>query len=598
MSKVHKKLAVVQETSHKVAELADAETTPRKGLLIVGMHRSGTSLLSAIMSQLGATPPKSLIPPSESNESGYWESARLCNLHDQFLGSIQSRWNDILPLTEDLFKSPQAQDFVTIIEEAVQTEFEDSKFFCIKDPRIARLLPLWLAAFARMEVEPLVLFPFRNPLEVAASLKKRNGISLSKSQILWLRHVLEAEQFSRAYPRSFLAYDDLLSDWRGIVAKVGNDLAIEWPHLSPTVVARVDELVSWEKRHHVVLHTEIHAHPALSIWVKEAYRELGRATAGHEEKLPGVVDRIALQIQAADRAYGPIVASLELETNELRERETRIRGDLDAKNRSLEDLDAFRDEVEKLRSDLDTAQQARDQLMVKIDRLGQEAKQNEEDRTEAECAQAAAEAVLYEQRARIDLLSQRTSVLHDAIAEDKAALEKERGRFREAVELRIQAEKSLAHERGRLDQQSEFIARLEQELVVSRTAQSNNERVKERRRWLAPLRLLRYLTGRYSAERRRLRRHVAQITESGIFDTEWYLAQYPDVAEAGTDPVVHYLCFGASEGRDPSPLFDTDWYLTQYPDVARAGINPLVHYLCSGASEGRDPNRGASAGKE
>ena len=58
-----------------------------------------------------------------------------------------------------------------------------------------------------------------------------------------------------------------------------------------------------------------------------------------------------------------------------------------------------------------------------------------------------------------------------------------------------------------------------------------------------------------------------------LFDTDWYLAQNPDVAEAGMNPAVHYLRFGATEGRDPNPLFDTDWYLARNLDVAEAGLN-------------------------
>jgi hypothetical protein len=84
------------------------------------------------------------------------------------------------------------------------------------------------------------------------------------------------------------------------------------------------------------------------------------------------------------------------------------------------------------------------------------------------------------------------------------------------------------------------------------------------------------------------------IGRSGLFDTDWYLAQNPDVAAAGINPLVHYLRHGAAEGRDPNPLFDTDWYLAQNPDVAAAGINPLVHYLRHGAAEGRDPIRAAA----
>ena len=72
-----------------------------------------------------------------------------------------------------------------------------------------------------------------------------------------------------------------------------------------------------------------------------------------------------------------------------------------------------------------------------------------------------------------------------------------------------------------------------------------------------------------------------------MFSNSWYLEQYPDVADTGENPLLHYLSHGASEGRDPHPLFNSDWYLAQNPDVVDAGINPLLHYLSNGASEGR-----------
>jgi len=75
-----------------------------------------------------------------------------------------------------------------------------------------------------------------------------------------------------------------------------------------------------------------------------------------------------------------------------------------------------------------------------------------------------------------------------------------------------------------------------------------------------------------------------------LFDTAWYLDQNPDIAQAGGDPLQHYLEYGAWEMRNPNPLFDSDWYLAVNPDVAQVGINPLVHYLTVGAAENRDPH--------
>ena len=82
-------------------------------------------------------------------------------------------------------------------------------------------------------------------------------------------------------------------------------------------------------------------------------------------------------------------------------------------------------------------------------------------------------------------------------------------------------------------------------------------------------------------------RQAYDIRRSGLFDTGWYLERYSDVAEAGIDPVVHYVRFGAKEGRDPAPWFSTSAYLQANPDVAASGVNPFYHYIRHGVAEGR-----------
>jgi len=80
---------------------------------------------------------------------------------------------------------------------------------------------------------------------------------------------------------------------------------------------------------------------------------------------------------------------------------------------------------------------------------------------------------------------------------------------------------------------------------------------------------------------------AAEIVASGLFDPDWYLAQYPDVAEAGWNPAIHYVRLGPAQGRQPGPDFDAVWYLQRYKDVATAGAHPLLHYLRHGKPEGR-----------
>jgi len=80
---------------------------------------------------------------------------------------------------------------------------------------------------------------------------------------------------------------------------------------------------------------------------------------------------------------------------------------------------------------------------------------------------------------------------------------------------------------------------------------------------------------------------ISLVRSSGLFDETWYLAKYPDVAEAKIDPCKHYLLYGGVEGRDPGPKFSGRWYLDNNIDVNNSHVNPLLHYIKHGEKEGR-----------
>src|SRR5262249_18464449 len=75
-----------------------------------------------------------------------------------------------------------------------------------------------------------------------------------------------------------------------------------------------------------------------------------------------------------------------------------------------------------------------------------------------------------------------------------------------------------------------------------------------------------------------------------LFDGAWYLQRNTDVADAGDNPLIHYMNAGFAEGRDPHPLFDSDWYLQQYSSDIPKGMDPLTHFLWHGGFEGYNPN--------
>ncbi|WP_158744562.1 glycosyltransferase [Acidisphaera sp. L21] len=82
-------------------------------------------------------------------------------------------------------------------------------------------------------------------------------------------------------------------------------------------------------------------------------------------------------------------------------------------------------------------------------------------------------------------------------------------------------------------------------------------------------------------------RDIGLIKASDMFDADFYLAEHPDLKEAGVDPERHYVECGFREGRRPSAIFDSACYLDENLDVAAAGLNPVLHWITNGRREGR-----------
>jgi O-antigen biosynthesis protein len=95
--------------------------------------------------------------------------------------------------------------------------------------------------------------------------------------------------------------------------------------------------------------------------------------------------------------------------------------------------------------------------------------------------------------------------------------------------------------------------------------------------WRSVSQFASWLFRRPSRERFRLGTTYLALRAARVFDDAFYLAKYPDVAEAHLNPLMHYIEHGAREGRDPHPLFDTSRYTLEHPDVLATGENPLLH---------------------
>ena len=198
----------------------------RQAIIVLGMHRSGTSALTGALGLLGIRLPAQQMAPLPENPKGFFESERITAIDDRVLAALGTTWSGVDRIPAEWFRSAPAASFREELAAALEADYDDAALFVLKDPRMCRLLPLWRQVFARVGVEPCFAITIRHPLDVAHSLEKRNGLPLAHGCILWLSHLLEAERETRGLPRVFVRYEDLLGEPALTAKRIGIELGL------------------------------------------------------------------------------------------------------------------------------------------------------------------------------------------------------------------------------------------------------------------------------------------------------------------------------------------------------------------------------------
>ncbi|MBU1692061.1 MAG: sulfotransferase [Gammaproteobacteria bacterium] len=293
---------------------------PSQAIFVLGMHRSGTSALTGVLSLLGADPGPSLMPSHESiNPKGFWEHEDIVAIHDRLLEALGSFWHDERDLPENWWQFPVVILFRREVIEVLRRDFGQSPLWIVKDPRMCRLLPLWLDILHEVGCAPYFVIGLRSPFEVARSLERRDGFSEAKSCLLWLEYLLEAERWSRAYPRVVVTYDQLLADWQATSRQIAEGLGLSWQSRVEDVAARINAFLEPTLRHHHAL--EQPARPILlAKLADEAYRT---AINTPPDQLDNALASIGEEVAQASRLIAPWVTQIVAMSKLLREHQER-----------------------------------------------------------------------------------------------------------------------------------------------------------------------------------------------------------------------------------------------------------------------------------
>jgi hypothetical protein len=238
-------------------------------VLVLGMHRSGTSSLTALINRLGVTvgPEDELVQADKANERGYWESSRLTDFQELLLRQLGGSWHSPPPLEGSWQRSPRLLRQVGRGRRIFKRIYGDSDVWAWKDPRTALTLPFWRRAL-RPRVLAIVIH--RNPLEVARSLAARDHLSKEASLALWERYNRELIANARGFPALVVAYEQLVRNPVDVTMKTHAFLKAHGVNVSMISEQSVIGLIDAKLRHTAYTDEDIRS----DLVVTPAQREL------------------------------------------------------------------------------------------------------------------------------------------------------------------------------------------------------------------------------------------------------------------------------------------------------------------------------------
>jgi len=589
-------------------------------LIVLGMHRSGTSVLTRLLNLMGAYVGSegSSTGANDENPKGFWERRDVRSLNDFVLHSMGCEWNRISQFRIDDVPDEVISEFTKLAHGLVM-EMDAHRPWVIKEPRISLLLPLWL----RVLEAPVCVGILRSPIEVASSLHKRNGIPLEVGLLLWEKYVCSAMTASEQLPQITVSHRQLVTQPVASVRELAAQLEAEGVTGLRVPAAReieafVEHDLYRERDSRLDLLQYLHA-PQVALFDRLLQGKClpsecdGALEGSHDEVLAAYEQRLPPMDANPKRDLALFsnsvvrekIAGLDKMAGSTRRELEEIKRGLQKTNSELAKRDGqmiqMCADMTSLARGLEHSlqeSQARERVLAQ---KFEETKRRSEDESQE----------LMSARQKMEKMGSELNLLRGANAAAELRISE---RFRETGQLTrviVNLRKELdAAKTGRMAVET-TVKILEKKLrAKDLETRSTISRLKECQQDLDRHKeLLKQVTSSFAwrmitpvraisniyREKRTGHKKEADINlairNSGLFDAEWYANRYPDVVREGIDPVEHYLLHGASEGRNPSSAFDTLFYLKNNPDVAKSGMNPLLHFIWHGRTEGRSATR-------
>lgn len=508
----------------EIIEPEKGALTPRL-IVVLGMHRSGTSAVTRALQVLGVHLGDHLMPPVENNnDKGFWEDLDINALNMELLNVLNNDWHNLTPITPQNFEVLRQKGFYIKALELLRQKIRHAGIFGIKDPRVAKLLPFWQEVFAHSGYRVSYVLTIRNPLSVAQSLAKRDGMAPEKSYLLWLEHVLNSLFWTAGTQRVMVDYDRLMQAPVQELKRMseGLELPIDETELQVYTTKFLDQAL----QHNLYTAAALSLDEACPPLVQEIFMKLTAIASNQDSSFDqSLLDQMPLWKNEHDR-----LVTLLRYTDDLQARIT--------------------DEA------------------LSISKLEQQVAHLNQLITERDGRIGSLNQAMAERDGQITNLSQNLADRENRINNLNHALAERDNRINDLNIALAQHNETLIERDDRIDELNQRITDKDNRIEsLKRNLKNYDHQITELRdstswRLTSPLRflslLLRGKLGNTNAIRSRpvslmkrvlSRQKINQENLPEGFDPENYLKLNPDLIKAGADPITHYLRHGRHEGR-------------------------------------------------
>ena len=534
-------------------------------VVVLGMHRSGTSAIANAISEMGYYLGEDLLVKDKNNEKGYFENTDIVLLNSMICASNGENWDCVTGINYnfDNMKSAFFDKALNIMKELL----ENNDSIAIKDPRICKTLPVWQEVFRFLDMDVKYVYVYRNPMSAAGSLNKRDGMDINIAEKLWFHYNYRALEHvdSEIYKINF---DKLIEN----PDEELNDLSLYLRNSE----FKQRNIIDKKLRHNSKKDKDTYSY----IYANNLYKKLNSVDPIIRK---AVINSIILE-------FNDVINSIKIEQH--RVNVLAVKNEERIEHQTI-NLQSYSDNIE-IKCDLSEHEIISSIILLPsafncvIDMnnisvynennnsieflIISNATYNNKITYVFEDCSPFLELIFEPQKVK--------SIIFDAKIEDSIML------------YNIMHKEQNIINNTYKEQNKDYEAKLNK--VLTELKKQQNRAFINAEMILLNIKIIyKYIKNIF-----RNSKYIRAFKASCYFDAEYYMEKNKDLKKLRVNPYLHYLFFGGIEGRNPSKDFDTNFYSNRYEDVKKGIMNPLYHFIAFGKYEARITRENFSRGLE